>query len=90
MVDLRIATAFSEADWAAYESIYRLSWKPKEGSPAFLRRFAEAEGAAGFAKSTGDIKFDLNRNHSSLAYVAWGPEGLKHTLAEARTRHALT
>lgn len=52
--------------------------------------FHEAEGAAGFAKSTGDIKFDLNRNHSSLAYVAWGPEGLKHTLAEARTRHALT
>lgn len=47
VVDLRIATAFSEADWAAYEAIYRLSWKPEEGSPAFLRRFAEAEGAAG-------------------------------------------
>lgn len=51
--------------------------------------FHEAEGAAGFAKSTGDLKFDLNRNHSSLAYISWGPNGLKHTLAEARELHPL-
>lgn len=47
VVDLGIATAFDPADWAAYEHIYGLSWKPEEGSPEFLRRFAEAEGAAG-------------------------------------------
>lgn len=46
-VSLRITSAFSEADWAAYEAVYRLSWKPEEGSPAFLRRLAEAEAALG-------------------------------------------
>lgn len=44
---LRIETAFSEADWAAYEAIYAKSWKPQEGNPAFLRAFAQAESAAG-------------------------------------------
>jgi hypothetical protein len=47
VVDLHIATEFSGTDWAAYESVYRLSWKPGEGSPEFLRQFAMAEGAAG-------------------------------------------
>lgn len=45
-VALRIETAFSEADWAAYETIYAKSWKPEEGNPAFLRAFAKAESAA--------------------------------------------
>lgn len=47
VVDLRISTAFDRDDWAAYEHVYGLSWKPEEGSPEFLRRFAVAEGAAG-------------------------------------------
>lgn len=47
LVDLRIETAFSESDWDAYEAIYNLSWKPGEGSPTFLRRFAQAEAQAG-------------------------------------------
>ena len=38
---------FDPAAWDAYEAIYAASWKPDEGSPAFLRAFAEAEGAAG-------------------------------------------
>lgn len=46
-VALTIATAFSDADWADYEAVYARSWKPGEGAPAFLRRFARAEGAAG-------------------------------------------
>jgi hypothetical protein len=32
--------------------------------------FHEAEGAAGFAKGLGAIRFDLNRRHSSLAHIA--------------------
>ena len=52
--------------------------------------FHEAENAAGYAKSVGALKFDLNQNHSSLAYVAWGPNGLKYDLAEARKRFPLT
>ena len=51
--------------------------------------FHEAESAAGFAKSVGELKFDLNRTHSSLAYVAWGPKGLKYDLAESRRRFPL-
>jgi CelD/BcsL family acetyltransferase involved in cellulose biosynthesis len=46
-VRVSIETSFTPATWAAYEAIYAQSWKPEEGSPAFLRAFAEAEGAAG-------------------------------------------
>ena len=46
-VQTRIETAFNPESWAAYESIYAHSWKPEEGSPAFLRRFAQEEAAAG-------------------------------------------
>lgn len=37
---------FDAAAKADYEAVYAASWKPEEGSPALLRRFAEAEGAA--------------------------------------------
>jgi hypothetical protein len=46
-ITVSIAHAFAPADWNTYEAIYAKSWKPAEGSPAFLRRFAQAEGAAG-------------------------------------------
>ncbi|WP_088310776.1 GNAT family N-acetyltransferase [Novosphingobium sp. B 225] len=46
-VEIRIETAFNPDSWAAYETIYAQSWKGEEGSPAFLRRFAEQEGKAG-------------------------------------------
>ena len=32
--------------WAEYEAVYAQSWKPREGSPQFLRDFACAESAA--------------------------------------------
>jgi CelD/BcsL family acetyltransferase involved in cellulose biosynthesis len=38
---------FDPQVWAEYEAIYARSWKPVEGSPRFLRAFAEAEGMAG-------------------------------------------
>ncbi len=38
---------FAPAAWSEYEAIYAESWKPEEGDPALLRRFAEAEGAQG-------------------------------------------
>jgi hypothetical protein len=44
--------------------------------------FHEAENAAGFAKSMGPIKFDLQRSHSLLAHIAWGPKGLTHSYPE--------
>lgn len=38
---------FTEDIWMEYEAVYRASWKPPEGSYAFLRRFAQQEAAAG-------------------------------------------
>ena len=51
--------------------------------------FHEAENAAGYAKSLGDLKFDLNQSHSSMAYVAWGPDGLKYDLTASRQHFPL-
>lgn len=42
-----IHTQFDAAVWAEYESIYADSWKPDEGSTAFLKSLAQAEGNAG-------------------------------------------
>ena len=46
-VSVTIETQFNPASWAAYEAIYASSWKTDEGSPVFLRQFAQAEAAAG-------------------------------------------
>lgn len=46
-VDVTLHDRFDPDAWAEYEAIYRESWKPEEGDPALLRRFAEQEGAAG-------------------------------------------
>lgn len=46
-VAVTIETAFNPESWASYEAIYAKSWKSEEGHPAFLRQFAEQEGAAG-------------------------------------------
>ncbi len=46
-VTITLEREFNPASWAAYEAIYAQSWKPQEGSPNFLRAFAEAEAAAG-------------------------------------------
>jgi CelD/BcsL family acetyltransferase involved in cellulose biosynthesis len=46
-VEVTLYDSLDEAAWNAYEDIYRESWKPEEGSPAFLRRFAREEAAAG-------------------------------------------
>ncbi len=45
-VTVQLEHDFNPESWAAYEEIYAQSWKPQEGSPPFLRAFAEAEGAA--------------------------------------------
>ncbi|MBW8753129.1 MAG: GNAT family N-acetyltransferase [Sphingomonadales bacterium] len=46
-VETRILRQFDVEVWNDYEHIYAESWKPSEGSPHFLRAFAQAEGAAG-------------------------------------------
>lgn len=46
-LQIEIKREYDDGAWAAYEEIYRQSWKPEEGSPAFLRAMAQEEGAAG-------------------------------------------
>jgi CelD/BcsL family acetyltransferase involved in cellulose biosynthesis len=46
-MDIAIHRSFDAEAWDAYEDVYRQSWKPEEGSPAFVRALAEQEGAAG-------------------------------------------
>lgn len=61
-VATRVLTRFDAGAWGQYEAIYAESWKPEEGSPAFLRAFAETEGAAG-------------RLRLALAHAADDPQG---------------
>lgn len=46
-VDVELLTQFHDDAWSSYEQVYANSWKPEEGEPALLRRFAQSEGAAG-------------------------------------------
>ena len=46
-VQVEILTHFEPDAWASYQAVYAESWKPEEGDPDLLRRFAESEGAAG-------------------------------------------
>jgi CelD/BcsL family acetyltransferase involved in cellulose biosynthesis len=46
-LEYEIHCEFNAAAWQAYEQVFAASWKPNEGSPAFLRALAEQEGAAG-------------------------------------------
>ncbi len=46
-LDIVILERFDPAAWADYETVYRSSWKPEEGSFPFLRALADQEGAAG-------------------------------------------
>lgn len=59
-VDVEIITYFEEAAWDSYQAVYAESWKPEEGDPDLLRRFAEAEGGAGrlrlgLARHAGEV-----------------------------------
>ena len=74
-VATQVLTSFDAGVWDTYEDIYRESWKPDEGSPAFLRAFAEAEGQAGRLRlaiahgKTGDFE------GRALAAQMWTVEG---------------
>jgi hypothetical protein len=44
---IKIYSRFDADAWSDYEAIYRSSWKPGEGSPAFLQALAREAGARG-------------------------------------------
>jgi hypothetical protein len=62
---------FDAAAWRDYEDVYAASWKPKEGSPAFLRTLAEQEGAAGTLR----LGVAYDREERAVAAQFWLTEG---------------
>lgn len=69
-VDCQVLTRFDAQVWNDYEAIYGESWKPDEGSPAFLRAFAVAEGAA------GRLRLGIaHHNGEAVAAQMWSVEG---------------
>lgn len=85
-VAIELFDRFDLAAWHAYETVYAQSWKPEEGSPAFLRRFAEAEGA------TGALRLGLARiDGAPVAAQLWTVEGgtaFIHKLAHVEAARA--
>ncbi|MXO93031.1 GNAT family N-acetyltransferase [Erythrobacter arachoides] len=87
-VEAVVVAQFHPADWEAYEAIYASSWKPAEGDPALLRRFAEAESAA------GRYRFALARHQGEpVAAQFWTVDGATayiHKLAHRDSAAALS
>ncbi|HEX8256941.1 MAG TPA: GNAT family N-acetyltransferase, partial [Allosphingosinicella sp.] len=87
-LDIGVHCAFDEAAWADYERVYAASWKPEEGSPAFLRALAEQEGAA------GTLRLGIARKDGrAIAAQLWLVEGGRatiHKLAYAEEAKALS
>jgi hypothetical protein len=82
----RILDRYDDDAWAAYEEVYAGSWKPAEGSPAFLRALARIEGAA------GSLRLGLAyRGDRPVAGQFWTVEGgvaVIHKLAYIETERA--
>ncbi|QVM82418.1 GNAT family N-acetyltransferase [Novosphingobium decolorationis] len=91
-VRAQVLTHFDADAWTQYEAIYAQSWKGEEGSPAFLRAFAEAEGAA------GRLRLGLAHDASdptgpAIAAQLWSLEGdtaFIHKLAHRESARALS
>lgn len=89
-VAVTIETRFNPESWAAYETVYAQSWKPDEGQPAFLRRFAQQEGAA------GRLRLGIARSREDGAPLAaqfWTVEdrtAFIHKLAHIEAANALS
>jgi hypothetical protein len=83
---IKILDRFDADAWRAYEAVYIASWKPAEGSPAFLRAFAEQEGAA------GTLRLGIaRRNGDPVACQFWTVErgvATIHKLAHLETERA--
>ena len=87
-LDVMIHDRFDEAAWAAYEEVYRASWKPDEGSFPFLRALAEQEGAA------GTLRLGIaRRDGTPVAAQLWlvdKDEAMIHKLAYAEAAKELS
>ncbi|MEO7248521.1 MAG: GNAT family N-acetyltransferase [Novosphingobium sp.] len=87
-VAVRVETAFSESSWKAYEQVYAQSWKPEEGSPAFLRRFAAEEGAAGRLRL--GLAFAEEQPVAAQFWTVEGGTAFIHKLAHTESSKSLS
>ncbi len=87
-LEIEIHDRFSDAAWSDYESVYRTSWKPEEGSFPFLRALAEQEGAAGTLR-LGIAKADGVPVAAQFWLVENG-EATIHKLAYAESAKAMS
>ena len=87
-LDIELYDRFDARAWADYESVYRASWKPEEGSFPFLRALAEQEGAA------GTLRMGVARkNGRPVAVQLWlieNGEAVIHKLAYAEEAKAMS
>lgn len=82
-LDIAIHRGFDAEAWSQYEAVYRASWKPAEGSPAFLRALAEQEGAA------GSLRLGLaSRQGEPIAAQYWLVENGVATIHKLAHRHS--
>lgn len=87
-VETRIFGHFDAEAWSDYEDIYGESWKPSEGSPAFLRAFAEAEGAAGRLRL--GLAYAEGRAVAAQMWTVEGGTAFIHKLAHREEAKALS
>lgn len=87
-LDIEIHDRFDADAWAAYETVYQASWKPNEGSPAFLRALASQEGAAGTLR-LGIARLDGEPIAAQLWLIENG-EAVIHKLAYAESAKHLS
>jgi hypothetical protein len=78
-LDIRILDRFNEQSWSAYEAVYQASWKPAEGSPAFLRAFAEQSSRWGSLRL--GLAFDQGRPVAAQLWTVDGDIATIHKLA---------
>jgi CelD/BcsL family acetyltransferase involved in cellulose biosynthesis len=78
-IEVRLFRHFDPAVWADYEAVYAASWKPQEGSPAFLRAFAQAEGEAGRLRLA--IAYAEGRAIAAQLWTVEGSTAFIHKLA---------
>jgi hypothetical protein len=87
-LDIDILSRFCTNAWAAYEAVYRASWKPEEGSFPFLRALAKQEGDA------GTLRLGIARKHGRpVAAQLWtveNEEATIHKLAYAEGAKAMS
>ncbi|TYC90686.1 GNAT family N-acetyltransferase [Novosphingobium sp. BW1] len=91
-VRTQVLTHFDPEAWAQYESVYAQSWKGEEGAPAFLRAFAEAEGAAGRLR-LGLAHDAADPTGPAIAAQMWSVEGntaFIHKLAHRESARSLS